>query len=247
MVAVAIGGSALVGAGTSLIGGSQQAAGASNAQAIQEQQMAINEANEAPFVANGQAGNAALSQIFGFGQNSHDANGNLIQPGAALGQYGLPGSLAFNPTQAQLAATPGYQFDLAQGLQSTANSNAAQGRGISGSALKGAASYATGLANNTLLTQQGIFQQNLQNVLGPLQNLQGAGQASAANVGQSNTTGAANTGQAAAAVGQANSAGLTGAGNSLSLGALGYLTAGQNNSINNTLSAFPTLTGGAQV
>ena len=228
MVAVAIGGSALLGAGTSLVGGREQAGAAQNAQNIQAEQMAINEQNEAPFVANGQAANAALSQIFGFGQNSVSPNGQPIAPGQGLAQYGLPTSLAFNPTQAQLAATPGYQFDLNQGLQATQNSNAAQGRGVSGAALKGAASYATGLANNTLLTQQGIFQQNLNNVLGPLQNLAGQGQASAANVGQSNTAGAANTGQAAAGVGQAQSAGLTGAGNSLSLGALGYLTAGGN-------------------
>lgn len=227
MVAVAIGGSALVGAGSSLIGGSEQASSASNAQAIQAAQLAQNQANEAPFIQGGNAANVALQQILDFGPNGPNAIPGL-QPGQALGQYGLPESLAFNPTQAQLAATPGYQFDLSQGLQATQNSNAAQGRGISGAALKGAASYATGLANNTLTTQQGIFQQNLQNVLGPLQNLSGVGQTAAAGYGSSSTTGASNVAQSAAAQGIAQSAGLTGAGNSLS-NSLGYLAASGNN------------------
>lgn len=239
MVAVAIGGSAILGAGSSLIGGSEQASAANNAQQIQEQQMLLNQANESPFIAGGQGANVALQQIFGYGPNEVAG----LQPGAALGQYGLPGSLAFNPTQAQLAATPGYQFDLNQGLQATANSNAAQGRGISGSALKGAASYATGLANNTLTTQQGIFQQNLQNVLGPLQNLSGVGQTAAAGYGSSSTTGANNVAQSAAAQGIANSAGLTGAGNSLSLGSLGYLTANQNQNTLASNNAVTTATG----
>jgi hypothetical protein len=104
-------------------------------------------------------------------------------------------SLTFQPTQAQLAATPGYQFDLAQGMQGVANSNAAQGRGISGAALKGAANYATGLANQTLPTQDAIFQQNLNNVINPLQNVANLGESAAAqtgNLGTANTNAANN-------------------------------------------------------
>src|SRR6185312_11573121 len=92
------------------------------------------------------------------------AVGGTSQPAAPSAPAGNPltvPSLTFAPTQAQLEATPGYQFIKGQGLQSVANSNAAAGRGISGAALKGAAEFATGLAGTTLDQQQRIFQANL--------------------------------------------------------------------------------------
>ena len=69
------------------------------------------------------------------------------------------GTLQNGPTQAQLAATPGYQFELAQGLESTNNSAAARGLASSGAALKGADAYATGTAQQT-------YQNNYQDMLG---------------------------------------------------------------------------------
>lgn len=62
--------------------------------------------------------------------------------------------IAPNPlTQAELEATPGYEFTLAQGLKSTQNSAAARGLGTSGAALKGAATFATGLSDSTYNTR----------------------------------------------------------------------------------------------
>lgn len=61
---------------------------------------------------------------------------------------------------ATLQQTPGYQFTLDQGLRGVQNAAAAQGRGVSGNALTGAAQYATGLANQTFKDQ---FQQQQQN------------------------------------------------------------------------------------
>src|ERR1051326_7373007 len=55
--------------------------------------------------------------------------------------------------QATLEKTPGYQFNLTQGLKATQNSAAARGLGSSGAALKGAAMFATGLADNTYQNQ----------------------------------------------------------------------------------------------
>ena len=43
----------------------------------------------------------------------------------------------FNPTMADLAKTPGYQFNLEQGQRAVTNSAAARGLGTSGAALKG--------------------------------------------------------------------------------------------------------------
>lgn len=109
---------------------------------------------------------------------------------------------------AELAAlehTPGYQFALSQGLKSTQNGAAARGLGISGAALKGAAGFATGLAQNT-------FQANL---LNPLQSLAGLGESAAAQTGTLGTTGAANAGQALVGAANASAAGTVGSANAL--------------------------------
>lgn len=90
-----------------------------------------------------------------------------LNPTAFVGGYnpsagvGTPERIGtFNPTQAELEKTPGYQFNLAQGLNAVQNSNAAKGLGLSGAGIRGAARYATGLADNTLKTQADIFNQN---------------------------------------------------------------------------------------
>lgn len=71
-----------------------------------------------------------------------------------IGAYALPGLQRFlsgDPAvvQAQLESMPGYQFTRTQGLKAVQNSAAARGLGASGAALKGAATYATGLADST--------------------------------------------------------------------------------------------------
>lgn len=138
---------------------------------------------------------------------------------AALARYGLKG-LTFQPTQAELEATPGYQFNLAQGLRGVANSLAAKGKGISGEALKGGAAYATGLADNTLLTQQGIFQQNLANVINPLEWAANLGQTAATQTGQLGMQGVANTNALRVGAANAGAAGTVGSANALA-GAFG--------------------------
>ncbi len=149
---------------------------------------------------------------------------------------GLSG-LTFQPTQAQLEATPGYQFDLSQGLRGVENSASAQGRGLSGAALKGAAGFATGLANNTLTTQQGIFQQNLGNVLNPLMSLAGMGEGAATGLGQIGQNSAQSIGQSLTGQGNALAAGTVGSANAISGG-----LSGLGNSASNFL-LFNALTG----
>ena len=74
----------------------------------------------------------------------------------------LPGQM----TQAQLEQTPGYQFQLAQGLQATQQNAAAQGLGMSGAAMKGAAAYATGLADTNYETQFNNAQTQYSDLMG---------------------------------------------------------------------------------
>jgi hypothetical protein len=146
----------LLGAGisgaASIFGASQQASAAKKAAAIQAQtaREAMNlqqgmfdktQQNLAPYLATGAQASEAL------GNNLY----SLTQPVA------LPDQLTHQFTQAELEATPGYQFTLNQGLKATQNSAAARGLGISGAALKGAANYATGLSDQTYNTR---FQQN---------------------------------------------------------------------------------------
>ena len=145
------------------------------------------------------------------------AGSKLLQPYANEGKVGLNAlnqnmnylTTPYSPTQAQLEATPGYQFTLNQGLQSTQNAAAARGLGISGAALKGAAGYATGLANSTYATNADIYQRNQGQIGGFLTGVVGAGQNAAA--GQGNLM----TGQANAA-GQTQMAGATAAASGIS-------------------------------
>ena len=139
------------------------------------------------------------------------------------------GGSTFSPTEASLESTPGYQFDLSQGLQSTQNANAAQGLGVSGAALKGAAQYATGLANNTLMSQDQIFNSNLTNQ-------QSVFQQNLTNNTQPSLTGAQLGENAAATTG---AQGLTATGN-----ANNYLTSGAAATAAGTVGSANALTSG---
>lgn len=159
----------------------------------------------------GFAGNGNGSQTTTTTSYTSPSGGNVLTAN------GLPG-LTFQPTQAFLEQTPGYQFNLSQGLKSIQNSAAGRGLGVSGAALKGAAQFATGLADNTLQTQQGIFQANLGNVLNPLMWQANLGQNAAAQTGQQGVTAAANAGNARIAGANALAGGTVGAANALSGG-----------------------------
>ncbi|MDR5802131.1 hypothetical protein [Caballeronia sp. LZ001] len=66
----------------------------------------------------------------------------------SYGDYQAPAAFTA-PTQSEAEATPGYQFTLQQGLKAAQNSASARGLGSSGAALKGASTYANGLADST--------------------------------------------------------------------------------------------------
>lgn len=77
---------------------------------------------------------------------------NLLIP------YGTTGTNAINSlsnglTENYLQSTPGYQWNLNQGEQAATNSAAARGLANSGAALKGASTYASGLADSTYQNQ----------------------------------------------------------------------------------------------
>lgn len=219
--------------------GSQQAAdtqanAANKATNLQEQIFDTTQQNFAPYLQGGATANNALLALTGL--SPYTASGTGTGTGATPSQIAaggsgnilnssLLGAPTANLSAADLAKTPGYQFDLSQGLESTQNSAAARGLGVSGAALKGASAYATGLAQNTYQQQYQNQVTNQTNQFNRLSSLTGLGQASAAsqavqgtqtgaNIGN-NITGAANA-QAASTI-----AGVNGVNNAINTG-LGY-------------------------
>ena len=201
---------------------SEQSASSAAALNQQAQQFAYSQGQELPYIQNG--------------DNAQTVQNNLI------GTYGSTVTPYFNQlanlgngatAQQTLAQTPGYQFALNQGLAATSNAAAARGLGVSGAALKGAATFSTGLADNTYQQQYSDASNNLtqaQNTFSGLNNalageatLGGNVSVSAGTQAQNATTNTSNllTGQgnsnAASTLAGANAlaAGTTGVTNSL--------------------------------
>ena len=213
-----MGGTALSGLG-SLFGSRTQAnaAGASGQMGLLGAIMAAQAAEQGYQRAQG-----ALSPYSSAGTKSLDLlqsylTGNAAQQ-AGVGGGGPSLISTFQPTQAQLESTPGYQWARSQALGAMANSGAARGLGTSGNLVQQLGQTGTGLASQT-------FQQQLQNYLSQNQQaynmLYGPSQlgANAAQGIASAATGtAANIGNAIMGGANALGAGIMGAGNAMAGG-----------------------------
>lgn len=201
-VAAAIGGAALAGGVASSVIQGNAATSAAQTQA--------NAANQ-----------ASAQQLAMFGQVRQSLAPFINQGVTANNQLSaaLPGlTQPFQPTMAQLAATPGYQFTLQQGLESTQNSFAAQGLGASGAAQRGATQYAEGLAGTTYQQQfQNYLAQN-QQIYNLLAGQQQLGEAAAAGVGSAGLQAASTAGNYLTSGAAATAAGQIGAANAASQG-----------------------------
>ena len=185
--AAAIGTSVAGAAAGQVVGGLMQG-GAGAASAAQQAGYASQAlANQMPFIQTGQQMNQQL------------ANEILS------GQLGQP----FQMTQQQLEQFPGYQFTLQQGLEGVQNAAAARGLGVSGAALKGAAQYATGLANQNYQNAFQDYWANQNNRYSMLAGLSTLGGNVATQAGTQQI-------QAGQGIGQATAAGLSGLGSGLS-------------------------------
>lgn len=231
MVAAAvIGGSILstgVGALSSSSASKSAAAGANQAAQLSESQFDQTLANQNPYI---RVGYKALPYLENLATGDAQNGGpNYLSMAAA----NVPGRM----TQAELEQTPGYQFNLSQGLKSTQSAAAARGLGVSGAALKGAATYAMGLADSTyqnqFANQQTIFgdygalntgqQGNITNQFNRLSGLATLGESAATSTGAQGTQAANNAGGFLNQAGQATAAGTVGAGNAVSSGINNYL------------------------
>jgi hypothetical protein len=198
--------SAAISGGTAIIGGLLSKSAASDAAGVQS-------------AAATRASDQALAQYKQTREDLAPYRGYGINAGNAL-QTQLPQLTSqFAPTQASLEATPGYQFNLSQGLQGVQNSAAARGLGISGAALKGAANYATGLADNTLQTQFNIDQANKTNAFAKFSQMTGQGQGAATGGGYLGNAATQNAGNFATSGAQSLASGIVGGTNALTGGA----------------------------
>jgi hypothetical protein len=203
MVAVAIIGSAVIGGAASAIGSSKAASA---------QRDAANQANDRLNAQYAQT----RSDLLPFQQAGQAGLNDLT---SRMSQLTSP----FSMSQADLEATPGYQFNRTQGLKAVNNAMGARGLMNSGAVMKGAANFATGLADSTYASQFNMDQQNKQNAYNKLMGVAQLGENAAAQTGSfgtqiagsvaNNTIGAGNA-TAAGDIGVANSIGSIG--NSLS-------------------------------
>lgn len=160
--------------------------------------------------------------------------------GAGSRQYGWLNKEVpqWKPTMKQLAATPGYQFALQQGLQATQNSYAAQGLGQSGAALKGAAGYAQGLATTTYqnqyenyIQQQQLNLANRAQVYGQLSGTVGTGLGAATGLGQFGQNAASSIGSNLTSAAAAQAGGIVGSTNAITNALGGVAGAGSSTAL----------------
>lgn len=226
-----------IGAAGSIIGGSKSSSASSQSAALQGLEYNQNISNTADYISQGQS---SLNQLAGgvlYGGLGQQMDLSGMPTAAQAPQF------SWNPTQAGLEQTPGYQFTQQQGLMATQNAAAAQGLGVSGAALKGAAGYATGLANSTynqqltnaintyntqlsgytasasqFQNQFNDYWSNQNNRYNQLFNIATLGANSAAGQGTSGVQSASNIGNALTNAGTASSAATVGAANAISTG-----------------------------
>ena len=165
-------GGAAIASGAASDAADAQAQASANAQALQAQQFQQLQANQAPYMAAG--GNALTALQQGLG----------LAPGStgAIGQ----GSLNAPFSQQAFQASPAYQFELQQGLQSAQNAASRIG-GLGGNQLLALQQQGQGLA-------QMDYQQQLQNYMGQ-QNQRYNQLADVANLGQNAAAGVGQAGQ----------------------------------------------------
>jgi hypothetical protein len=155
LIAGATIGSGLLSAGSGLLGAGKASSAAKDAANKQLQMYMQTRADLSPFT---QAGAGVLPSLSALSTSGLTGGGPDYLAQAA-------GERPLQMTQAELEQTPGYLFTRDQGLKAVQSAAAARGLGVSGASLKGAATYATGLANTTYKDQFALQQQRFTDLL----------------------------------------------------------------------------------
>lgn len=208
-------GAAVAAAGT--IAGAAISADASKSAASTQRDAAQLSANEQAGIFN-QTRND-LSPFYAGGVNSYEALLNYMgvggQPGAAGPQgtvdMSAPGVRPFS--LADFQSSPGYGFQLSQGINAIDNSSAA--KGFTGNTLKDLMTFGQGLANQDYWNAYNAYTQNQTNTFNRLFNLGQSGQSAANQTGAIGSSTGANIGNSLIGAGNASAAGTIGSANAI--------------------------------
>jgi hypothetical protein len=218
-MALAIGGSALLGASAAKSAASTQAAAADRAAELQNQQFQQTRQDLAPYRA---AGVNALGKLEG------------------MADYTM-----FGPEQ--FSKDPGYGFRLSEGQKALDRQAAARGGLISGSALKAATRFGQDMGSQEYTNAFNRYQIERAAKLGPYQSLAGVGQTTANQLGQFGAANAANVGNLMTGGAAANAAGQVGMANAFTGGVGQYLNYSQGNNLLNALKNRGSTYGGSSL
>jgi hypothetical protein len=230
----AIGG-ALISSNASESAAQTQANAANAATAAEQAQFNTTTQNLSPFVGTGQIALGQLGSMLGL-------------PSTVGGQANPNAPLAQPFTAAQYQQSPGYQFQLNQGLGAVQNSAAAQGGLAGGNTLTALTQYGQGLANTDYQQAYNNYTANQLQQFNMLNTVSGNGQNAAAQLGTTGAQVASNIGSNTIGAGNALAAGQVGSANALtgginsatSNGMLSFLLAANqaNNQVNNNGFSF---------
>lgn len=203
--------SGLMGADAASSAADSQAASAANATAVQQQMFQQQQANLAPWMQQGKVGLNALA-------------GQMFNPD---GSFNSASALNQPFTQQQFQQSPGYQFQMGQGIDAIQNSAAA--KGLTGNTLKDLQRFGQGLANQDWWNAMSAYGNNQNSMFNRLNSISGTGANTAGGI--------ANLGQSTANQIGSN---MIGAGNAMAAGQVGGANAisnGMNGGIQNWLLA----------
>lgn len=206
MVAAAVIGGAVIGAGASMYASnkaaSTEANAANNAANLNQQQYQQTRSDLQPYVQGGYGAQKALNNYLGIGVPTN---------GSTYGQL----TREFTPADYLANQDPGYQFQLQQGQHALQNSQAAQDGVLSGAALKGLIGFNQGMAATGYQDAFNRFQTQNQNTYNRLAGLLQVGENAGAQTGTIGANLAGNSSNALMSAGSAQAAGTIGQANAL--------------------------------
>lgn len=199
--------SAVIGGNAAQSAASTEANAANNASAVQQAEAQTAQQDLAPWQGTGTVALSQLSSMLGLPSTA----GGTYNPNAPL-------AASFNPTQAQLAATPGYQFQMNQGTGAVLNAASALGGVNSGNTLKALTQYGQGLASTNYQQALNNYMAQQQQQYGFLNGLSQQGYGAAAAAGGVSTNLGSQIGSNLIGAGNALGAGQVGSANALAGG-----------------------------
>jgi len=229
-MALAIGGSALLGASASKSAANTQAAATDRAGELQKQMFEEQNRLQEPFRQGGMAAQNKLLTYFGLPGGTE---------GGDFGRY----TRDFGMQDFQ--QDPGYAFRLAEGQKALDRQAAARGGLISGGALKAAQRYGQDMGSQEFTNAFNRYQTNRANQLQPLQSLMGAGQTATNTMGTAAANYGSNAGNLMTSGGAARASGYVGGANALTSGLGQYMNYTQSQNLMNRLLPQSTAGGGS--